>query len=193
MSRACANPLDLETLVAHWLWESHQTSPGVEEHLLECETCSNELARIVALADGIRDVARRGDVQVIVSTTFLDWVAADGLRLREYRLAPGGSVECSVAPADDVLVARLTAAPSDAAQVDLAWFDAQGNEHERFRDVPLLEGGREIVWVQRIGDMRALPKVTMRARLLAVDGPTERVLAEYTFNHTPAGPRPGES
>ena len=189
MSRACANPLDAETLVAHWLWEPHRTAPGVEEHLLECQTCSDELARIVALADGIRDVARRGNVQVIVSTAFLDQVAADGLRLREYRLAPGASVECSIAPADDVLVARLTAAPSNAPQIDLAWCDAGGSEQERFRDVPVPTGGREIVWVQRIEDVRALPKVTMRARLLAVDGPTERLLGEYTFNHTPAEPQ----
>ena len=189
MSRGCANPLDAETLVAHWLWEPHRTSPGVEEHLLECQTCSDELARIVALADGIREVARRGDVQAIVSTAFLDRMVADGLRVREYRLSPGGSVECSVAPDDDVLVARLIAKPSDAAQVDLAWCDARGNEQERFRDVPLPAGGRDIVWVQRIEGVRALPKGTLRARLLAVDGSTERLLAEYTFNHTPAEPQ----
>jgi hypothetical protein len=70
---------------------------------------------------------------------------------------------------------------------------ARGSEQERFRDVPLPVAGREIVWVQRIDAVRALPKGTMRARLLAVDGATERVLAEYTFNHTPAEPGRAET
>ena len=183
---ACTSPLDLATLLDHWLWDPSQPPrPDVEEHLLGCDTCSSELARLVVLGEGIRDVVRHGGVRAIVSPAFLDRVAAEGLRLREYRLAPGGSVECSVAPEDDVMVARLTVDASDAAQVDLVWIDADGVEQERLSDIPV-HGMREIVWVQDIEDIRALPKTTVRARLLAVDAGGDRVLAEYTFNHTPA-------
>ena len=182
----CASPLDLATLLDHWLWEpSEAPRPDVEEHLLGCDTCSGELARLVALGDGIRDVVRQGGVRAIVSPAFLDRVTAEGLRLREYRVAPGGSVECSVAPEDDVLVSRLVVDPPDAGQVDLVWIAADGTELERLRDIPA-RGTREIVWVQDMAQIRALPKSTLHARLVAVDASGERLLAEYTFNHTPA-------
>src|SRR4030095_7511126 len=57
---------------------------------------------------------------------------------------PGGTVR----PEDDILVARLVADVSDAKRVDLAWYDAEGNEQERIPDVPA--GGDEIIWVRRI-------------------------------------------
>ena len=184
---SCASPISDEVLLDHWLWEPSQTpQPDVEEHLLGCDDCSRALARLVALADAIRDVARAGEIRAVVAPAFLEQVLREGLRLREYRLTPGGSVECFVDPADDVLVARLTVQVGDGPRLDLVWTDADGNEQERLPDVPVHGAMREVVWVQRIGDVRALPKATSRARLVAVDGERERVLAEYTFHHTPA-------
>lgn len=183
----CTSPLSDETLLDHWLWEpSDEPRPDVEEHLLGCAECSRALERLVALADAIRDVARAGEIQAIVSPAFLERVAREGLRLREHWLMPGGSIECSVAPEDDVLVARLTADVGDAARVDVVWVGADGAEQHRLTDVPLHGAMRDVVWVQRIGDIRALPKTTLRARLVAVDDRGERLLAEYTLHHTPA-------
>jgi hypothetical protein len=184
----CASPLSDETLLDHWLWEPFQTpQPDVEEHLLGCDDCSDRLAGVIAIADGIRDVARAGAIRVVVPPVFLERVVLEGLRLREYRIAPGGSIECSVAPEDEVLVARLGLDVGDASRVDLVWLDADGHEQERLPDVPVHAGMREVVFVQRIADVRALPKATARARFVAADGNGERVLAEYTFDHTPAG------
>ena len=189
MNARCARPLSDEILLDHWLWEPFQVpqQPDVEEHLLGCDDCSRALERVVVVADAIRDVARAGDVRVVVTPAFLERVVLEGLRLREYRLAPGGSVECSVGPGDDVVAARLTADVGDAARVDLVWLDADGNELERLPDVPVHAAMREVVWVQRTGALRALPRTTAHARLVAPDGGGERVLAEYTFHHTPAG------
>jgi predicted anti-sigma-YlaC factor YlaD len=184
----CASPLSDETLLEHWLWEPLQTPQAdVEEHLLGCDDCSHRLARVVAIADGVRDVARAGEIRVVVPPVFLERVVLEGLRLREYRIAPGGSIECSVAPEDDVLVARLGVNVGDATRIDLVWLDAEGLEQERLTDVPVHAAMPEVVFVQRIADMRALPKTTARARFVATDGDGERVVAEYTFNHTPAG------
>ena len=83
----CTSPLSDETLLDHWLWEPSDTPrPDVEEHLLGCAECSRALERLVALADAIRDVARAGEIQAIVSPAFLERVAREGLRLREHRL-----------------------------------------------------------------------------------------------------------
>jgi anti-sigma factor RsiW len=185
----CTSALDLETLLDYWLAElpsSRQSS--VEEHLLACDACSSELARVVDLADAIRSVARSGSVRAVVSESFLDRVANEGLRLRQYRLGPGESVECTVTANDDVLVARLVADLSRTEHVDIAWYDAEGNEQERVRDVPVHGAMREIIWAQRIDDIRAIPASVLRARVLAVEGQSERVIGEYTFNHTPSPP-----
>lgn len=188
MNPPCASPLSDETLLEHWIWEPFQTPQAdVEEHLLGCDDCSHRLAWVVAIADGVRDVARAGAIRVVVPPVFLERVGLEGLRLREYRIAPGGSIECSVAPEDDVLVARLGLDVGDATRVDLVWLDAGGHEQERLLDVPVHAAMRDVVFVQRIADIRALPKGTARARFVATDGDGERVLAEYTFNHTPAG------
>ena len=185
----CTTALDLETLLDYWLAElpsSRQSS--VEEHLLACDACSRELARLVGLADAIRSVAHSGNVRAVVSQSFLDRVANEGLRLRQYRLGPGESVECTVTANDDVLVARLVADLSRTEHVDIAWYDADGNEQERVRDVPVHGAMREIIWAQRIDDVRALPASVLRARVIALEDRGERVLGEYTFNHTPSPP-----
>jgi hypothetical protein len=183
----CTTALDLVTLLDYWLGElppSRQSS--VEEHLLACDACSRELARLVGLADAIRSVARSGNVRAVVSQSFLDRVATEGLRLRQYRLGPGESVECTVTAHDDILVARLVADLSRTEHVDIAWYDAEGNEQERVRDVPVHGAMREIIWAQRIDDIRAIPASVLRARVLAVEGRGERVIGEYTFHHTPS-------
>jgi hypothetical protein len=185
----CRSPLDLITLLDYWLAElplSQQSD--VEEHLLACDACSGELARLVGLADAVRSVARSGNVRAVVSESFLDRVANEGLRLRQYRLGPGESVECTVMANDDILVARLIADLSTTEHVDIAWYDAEGKEQERVRDIPVHGAMREIIWAQRIDDIRALPATVARARVLAVEDRGERVLGEYTFNHTPSLP-----
>lgn len=184
---SCGSPLDLPTLLDYWLAELPPSRESdVEEHLLACDACSRELGRLVELADAIRNEARTGNVGVVVSESFLDRVARDGLQLRQYRLGPGESVECTVTPKDDVLVARLVADLSKTEHVDVAWYDAEGNENQRVRDVPVHRAMREIILAQRIDDLRALPATVVRARVLAVEDRGERILGEYTFNHTPS-------
>jgi hypothetical protein len=180
----CDRPLGLATLLDWWLWEA-PAGDGVDEHLLGCDSCAAELGRLVALGDAIRRVVRDGGVRAVVPASFVERIAAEGLRLREYRVAAGGSVACTLAPDDDILVARLVADVSGASRVDLAWVDPDGNEEERIPDVPVGTAG-EIVWVQRTAVIRALPATTLRARVLAVADDGERVLGEYTFNHTPS-------
>ena len=185
----CTNPLDFVTLLDYWLGElAPSQQSDAEEHLLACDTCSRELARLVGLTDAIRSVARNGNVRAVVSESFLDRVRNEGLRLRQYRLGPGESVQCTVTPNDDILVTRLVADLSKTEHVDIAWYDAEGNEQERVRDVPVHGAMREIIWAQRIDDIRAMPATVARARVLAVESRGERVLGEYTFNHTPSPP-----
>jgi anti-sigma factor RsiW len=62
---------------------------AVEQHLMTCDACGDRLREVMALAEGLRVLARSGSLQVIVDEAFARRAAANGLRVREYAPAPG--------------------------------------------------------------------------------------------------------
>jgi len=178
--------LDFSGLVDYWLAElAPADEERVEEHLLGCPACSERLWSLADLAEGIGTLARRGAVRAVVTRDFLERLAREGLRIREYRIPPGGSVQCTVSAEDDLLVARLVAELRGVSRVDIATCDAAGREQGRLRDVPVSPSTGEVVFLQRIESVRALPAHVKRLKLLAVEPQRERLLGEYTFIHTP--------
>jgi len=187
MSRSrCGAPVEFPTLVGYWLDELDEARAGeVEEHLLGCDECTATAQSLADLSAGIRSLVDRGAVQAVVTDSFVKRIAKRGLRLREYTVPPGGSVNCTFAPDDDVLVTRLEAPLDGIGHVDLLVSDASGREQHRFRDVPFDAAAREIVLTSRSPDIRALPASTLLMRLIAVEGESERILGDYTFHHRP--------
>lgn len=183
---SCTSPLDFSSLVDYWLAElAPADEERVEEHLLGCPACSERLWSLADLAGGIGTLARSGVVRAVVTSDFVERLAREGLRVREYRIPPGGSVQCTVTAEDDVLVARLVAQLRGVSQVDIAVCDAAGREQERLRDVPVSPSTEEVVFLQRIARARALPAHVKHLKLLAVEPQRERLLGEYTLIHTP--------
>ena len=165
---------------------------AVEEHLLSCDQCGARLREVVALADGVGQLAREGCLRMIVSDTYLNRAAEKGLRVREYALPPGGSVQCTVTAEDDFLIGRLAADLSGARQVDLSICNASGIEEFRLPDIPVHPGGASVILHESSTIMKEAPTSTMIARLIAHDeAGSERLLGEYTFNHTRTMPGPG--
>ena len=184
---ACAEPLDLPVLLDYWLGElAPAADERVEEHLLACSTCGERMGDLVALAGGVRRLANLGIVRAVVTGTFLQRLVDDGLRVREYRLAPGGSVQCTVTTSDDLVAARLSADLGGAGAIDLVRCDADGREQDRLRDIPVSAAAHEVVLLERIDHLRALPAQVQRVRLVAAEVAGERLLGEYTFVHTPS-------
>lgn len=182
---ACAEPLDLPVLLDYWLGDlAPAEEERVEEHLLGCAACSERMGDLVALTDGVRSLANLGVVRAVVTSAFLERLIDEGLRVREYRLVPGGSVECTVTPSDDLVAARLAADLRGAQHIDLVKCDAEGREENRLKDIPVSASAREVVLLERIDRLRALPAGVHRVRLVAPDADGERLLAEYTFIHT---------
>jgi hypothetical protein len=134
---------------------------------------------------------RAGAVHAVLTDTFLKRLAAQGLRLREYRVPHNGSVYCTVAPDDDLLITRLDAPLAGVEQLDVEHLSGEGERLERLRDVPFDAAAGEVVLASRMERIRALPASTLRMRLLAVAPSGERLVGEYTFHHTPY--RPGDS
>ncbi len=183
---SCPSPIDAAVLADYWL----ATLPGpeeegVEEHLLGCDRCGARLREVIALAEGVRSLARGGSLRMVVSDTFLRRAAEEGVRVREYAPPRGGSVQCTVTAEDDILIGRLAANVSGATRVDLLICDERGVEQLRLPDIPVHSGPGSIAYQEPINQAKASPTRTMIARLVAVDAVGgERLLGEYTFHHT---------
>lgn len=189
----CSHPIDAARLADYWLGALQgPDEEAVEEHLLDCDACGARLRDVIALADGVRAIAREGSLRLVVSDAFLQRAGGDGLHVREYAPAPGGAVQCTVAADDDLLIARFAADLSEAGRLDLCFFDGAGIEQSRLRDIPFQAGAGQVAYQEAIEFMKAAPSHTMTARLVGVDDAGgERVLGEYTFHHTRSLPGPG--
>jgi hypothetical protein len=189
----CSNPIDAAVLADYWLSVlADSEEEAVELHLLNCDQCGTRLREVIALAEGIRKIAREGSLRMVVSDTFLQRAAAEGLRVREYAPPPGGAVECTVTAEDDVLIGRLAANLSGANRVDLCICDERGVEQLRLPDIPIQSGASNVVYQESITFAKAMPTSKMIARLVAFDeAGGERLLGEYTFRHTRSLPGPG--
>lgn len=183
---ACIAPISLARLIDYWLGElDEDAEERIDRHLLGCGECSDRLQQLVALGAGIRMLVRRGAVRAVVTDAFVKRLAAEGLRLREYRVPCNGSVNCTVAPEDEVMVARLEAPLHDVERLDLVVLGFEGTGQQRLRDVPFDAASGEVVLTPRIESIRALPATVGRMQLVAVERRGDRVLGEYTFVHTP--------
>ncbi|MEJ2346544.1 MAG: hypothetical protein P8090_14270 [Gammaproteobacteria bacterium] len=183
---SCQSPLSWETLIGYWLGELDPADEAsAEEHYLGCAQCSHRLEQLAALARGVRDLARRSGVPMIVNDQFVRRLSEDGLHVREYRVPRNGSVNCTVAPEDDFVVGRLEAPLAGVQRVDMVTLDSNGNVEVRQPDIPFVAASGGVVVAPSIDMLRGLSTATLRLRLLAVDADGEHTLGDYTFNHTP--------
>jgi hypothetical protein len=189
----CSNPTDAAVLADYWLaLLAPPEEEAVEEHLLACDQCGTRLREVIALAEAVRKLAREGSLRMVVSDTFLKRAALEGLRVREYAVPQGGSVQCTVTAEDDILIGRLAADLSGTKRVDLCLCDEHGAEQLRLPDVPVNSGASSIVYQESITFAKTMPTSTVIARLVTFDDSgVEHLLGEYTFNHTRSMPGPG--
>jgi hypothetical protein len=190
---SCSSPIDAAVLADYWLGAlASSEEEAVEEHLFDCDGCGARLREVIALAEGVRRLAREGSLRIVVSDTFLRRAAEEGLRVREYAPPPGGGVQCTVTAEDDILIGRLAANLSGAKRVDLCICDERGVEQLRLPDIPVHSGASSIAYQESITFAKAAPTNKMIARLVTFDeAGGERLLGEYTFNHTRSLPGPG--
>lgn len=187
----CASPIDVAVLMDYWRAALDPAEEeAVEAHLFACDACGDRLRQMIALAEGLRDLARSGLLRVVVGDPFVEHVAGAGHKVRAYTASPGESVQCTVSADDDHLVARLGADLAGAERVDLS-VSMQGVEVQRLTDIPVNTETGRVVYQESIGFAKTAPSNSMVMRLLAVDAAGgERVIGEYTFNHTRTIPGP---
>lgn len=172
------------TLLAWWLDElDEEEANEVEAHLFECDECETRLRELLRLGDAVSRALLQGHVAGAVSRRFVDRLREDGLQLREYRLPAGGSVACTVAPDDDLVVSYLQAPLDGVRQLDAVFDDHTGTH--RATHVPFDATANEVAFIAPTALLKTWGKARQHVRLLAVSQAGERVVGEYTFNHTP--------
>ena len=194
MSRACARPLSDPVLLEWWTGEVQAPDRRfVEEHLLGCGSCAARARALSALGEGVASLVRRGRLQTVVTAEVVEQMRREGRKVREYRVDAGGGVQCTVAPDDDFLVARLQARLEAGDRLDLLSRIDDGPEF-RVPDLPCISGALEVIVAEPVDEIGARPAHVQRLRLVAVGAAGERLIGEYTFNHTPwPGPPGGAS
>jgi hypothetical protein len=116
---------------------------------------------------------------------FAGQLTAAGLRVREYRLPPQGSVACTITPQDDLVVAHLEAPLADVQRLDVVIHEVEADLTFRLGDVAFNPASGEVLLVPKASDLRHRGRSTQRVELVAVSGTGDRVLGQYVFNHTP--------
>jgi hypothetical protein len=185
MSRTACTTQPQE-LLQYWLGEldaAHESS--LDEHLFACSACSGRLSAIVELGAAIRREFSSGALNVVLPEPFIRNVKEAGLRVREYSLDPGGTVACTVTPDDDLVVAYLHAPLRDVRRLDVLIDNTTSGKH-RVNDVAFDPAADGLVAVTSTAYLRTLGHAQHRVRLVAVDGADERVIGDYTFNHSPS-------
>jgi hypothetical protein len=182
---ACPRPVADGALVDWWTGElAPAEGRRVEEQLLSCSECSSRAAALEELAREVGELVREGAVPIAVLPAVVERLHREGRRVREYRVRPGGSVQCTIGPEDDVVLARIAADLRDVNRLDLVSRVDDGPE-ERHADIPFDPAAGEVMFVPPADLLRARPAHVDRLRLVAVGPRGERLLGEYTFDHRP--------
>lgn len=180
-------PLDL--LLQDWLGELDPAArDAIDVHLMACDACGDLLDQVVALGAGVRQAAQAGAVALVTGPGFVQRLAERGVRIREYRLPHNGSVECTIAPDDDVLVSRLQVPLEGVQRLDMAMELSVGQgAPQRVEDIPFDARAGEVLFLPSVAQVRRLPAHTVVLTLLAHEEGGSRELGRYEFRHMPWG------
>lgn len=189
MTSAQTHP-DWQALVDYWLGDTDAAATeAIDAHLLHCDACGAVFDEIVALAHGVREAFSRGAVPSVLTAGFVERLKASGRQVREYRVSPGDSVTCAVAPQDDALISRVHAPLAGVRRLDAMFsFSIAVDQEEHLQDVPFDPVAGEVVFVHKLAKVRGLPSHSIVLRLIAVDDTAEREIGRYTFHHRAGAP-----
>jgi len=185
VSGGCARPIADGALLDWWTGELPAAEGRrVEEHLLSCGECSARAGAVHEMTEGIGQLVREGGLGIALLPAVVERLRREGRRIREYRVTPGGGVQCTVGPEDDMVLARLVADLRNVSRLDLVFRVNEGPE-QRLPDLAFDPAAGEVMFAPPADVLRAQPAHVERFRLLAVGPQGESLLGEYTFDHRP--------
>lgn len=174
-------------LLDYWFGDTDEAATDrIDAHLFACDACGAQIDRLAGMARALRDAFAAGQLSVVVSPDFVARLTELGLQVREYRVPRDGSVNCSVAADDDVVVGRLQLPLDGVRRLDVASDLSLGGDTHWQRDIPFDARRGEVVLMARIAELRSRPAHDMHVRVLSVDDERAHEIGRFTFRHTPA-------
>jgi hypothetical protein len=188
MNAPCTAPLALDELLAYHRGEleaSHEEA--VEAHYFGCEFCSERLAWLEQLGSGVAGALRRGLLDVAITRESVDRLERTGAVVRKYEVQAGQSVNCTIAPGEDMTVATLRAPlrPNVPVTLLLDVLDrASGRQmqelHPAFQD----QRTGEIIFSLGGEDLRAVGDVRFTISVRYGEGPDAETAGPFVMNHS---------
>lgn len=173
-------------LLGYWLHESDDAATdAIDEHLMQCEACGERLDELIALGRGVRAALRAGAVAAVASDAFVRRLAGQGLRVREHRLPHNGSVNCTLAPDDELLAAHLEAPLDGVQRLDMVTrlLAPERGGQQVLQDIPFDARSGEVLFISKLAEVRQMPAHSFEVRLLAVQPDGQREVGRYVFHH----------
>lgn len=186
MSTGERDPLpDFGLLAAYWLGELDPAAEAaLEEQLFADANATARLELVSGVAAALGVLGRTGRLRGTLTLDAIAKLRAAGVRVREYTLAPGQIVPCTIAH-EDLMVIRLHGvfAGVSSVDIDLEWrLENERPRSELHRDVAVDLRAGEIVLAYAGDGIRALPRSGFTYRVSASGG---AVLGEFHLEHTP--------
>ncbi|HKX56314.1 MAG TPA: hypothetical protein VJN01_09435 [Xanthomonadales bacterium] len=182
----CSDPIEASELLDYWLDDLDAARAAeIEEHLFACRSCGKKLQALVELGQRVRQLVRDGQTSAVIAPGFVETLRDSGLRIREYRVEPNGSVNCTIAPHDDLVIARLAVVLDSVSRLDVLIDDSESGRSMRLEDVNFDPDGQEVTILTMSSGLRELGVTTQSMKLVAMDGHGNQLLGEYTFRHVP--------
>lgn len=101
---SCATRVSHDELVRYWAGDLTPSElERIDEHLMGCEPCSAESARLSAVVEALRAL-----IPPSITRAKLERLRAQGLRITENTFAPGAREQLVFSSETDLLIHRLT-------------------------------------------------------------------------------------
>ena len=182
----CKSPVETGELLGYWMDDCDTVrAVEIDEHLFACRICGTKLQMLVDLGNQVRQLIRDGRTSAVIPSGFVESLRDSGLRIREYRLEPNGSVNCTIAPSDDLVISRLGVELASVSRLDVLIDDSESGRSMRLEDVSFDPDEHEVTILVKSSELRELGVTIQSVRLLAVGRHGDELLGEYTFRHSP--------
>ncbi len=173
-------------LLDYYLGGAPEDESGVEEHLFACARCGEVLDDIHRLGTSIVALVRAGEVSSGATTALLNRMSRDRLNVRQYTIAPGQTVACTVTAADDFMAGRFVLPAGDFERLDMRVVDSNGQELMRVNDIVVdVQNHHAVVFFPARPVLEEESALTHYV-LVVPDGSGERELSRYSMDHTSA-------
>ncbi len=189
MTQQCEAPIPWADLLAYRRGELEpERETAVEEHYFQCPHCAELLRWLERLETATREAVQSGQLMLTISRDTVSQLRAAGAKLRLYELREGQSVNCTIAPEEQMVVlclkAPLRAGEPLTIATDVHYLDAGGMS--QLRQPALADPKTGEIWSILPGELvRAQPKARFSIRVVYGEGEGNRFSGTFTMNHSP--------